>query len=54
MASDILLNLNLGESCDIGPASAQQRRQEAYRHRVEAALVEKNLPLPGHPCNGDE
>lgn len=54
MSGDILLNLNLGKSSDIGPASAQQRRQEAYRLRVEAALFEKNLPLPGHPCNGDE
>lgn len=56
MSDDILLNtnLNLGESCEIGPTSARKRRQEAFRVRLEAALFQKNLPLPGHPCNGDE
>ena len=48
------LNLNLGESCDIGPASARKRRQEAFQVRQEATLFQRNLPLPGHPCNGDE
>ena len=48
-------NLILEESCEeIGPASARKRRQEAYRIRQEAALFQKNLPLPDHPCNGDE
>ncbi|MHB8986849.1 MAG: vanadium-dependent haloperoxidase [Eubacteriales bacterium] len=44
----------LGESCEIGPASPRERRREAYKVRQEAALFQKNLPLPGHPCNGDE
>lgn len=48
------LNLNPGESCEIGPANARKRRQEAFQVRQEAALFQKNLPLPGHPCNGDE
>lgn len=47
-------NINLGESCDIGPLNARKRRQEAFRVRREAALFQNNLPLPGHPCNGDE
>ncbi len=43
------------ESCDdIGPASARKRRQEAFQVRQDAALFQKNLPLPDHPCNGDE
>ncbi|ACV63614.1 phosphoesterase PA-phosphatase related [Desulfofarcimen acetoxidans DSM 771] len=48
------LNLNLGESCDIGPAGARKRRQEAFQVRQDATLFQRNLPLPGHPCNGDE
>ncbi len=47
-------NLNLEESCEIGPTSARKRRQEAFLIRQNAALFQKNLPLPGHPCNGDE
>ncbi|OPX86940.1 vanadium-dependent haloperoxidase [Pelotomaculum sp. PtaB.Bin117] len=46
--------LNLGVSCEIGPESDRKRLREAYRLRREAALFEKDLPLPGHPCNGDE
>lgn len=48
------LNSNLGVSCEIGPVSDRKRLQAAYRLRLEAALFEKDLPLPGHPCNGDE
>lgn len=52
--SERKLNFNPTESCEIGPESARQRRQEAYQIRQQAALFEKNIPLPGHPCNGDE
>lgn len=45
---------NPGESCEIGPTNARKRRQEAFQVRLEAALFQKKLPLPGHPCNGDE
>lgn len=48
------INLNPAESYDIGPHNARQRRQAAYQVRQEAALFEKNIPLPGHPGNGDE
>ncbi|TEB12448.1 PAP2 superfamily protein [Pelotomaculum sp. FP] len=48
------LNLNLGDSCDIGPENTRQRRQSAYQVRLNAAGFERDLPLPGHPCNGDE
>ena len=47
-------SLNLPESCEIGPLSARSRREEAFQIRQEAALFQKKLPLPGHPCNGDE
>jgi len=39
---------------EIGPTSAWKRRQEAFQIREEAALFQRDLPLPGHPCNGDE
>lgn len=48
------LKLNLEISCEIGPVSAQQRRQEAFEIREGAALFERNIPLTGHLCNGDE
>lgn len=47
-------HLNLMKSCEIGPASTQQRRQEAFDIRQKAALFQQNLPLPSHPCNSDE
>ncbi len=48
-------NSKLEKSRDeIGAANARKRRQEAYRIRQEAALFQKNLPLPDHPSNGDE
>src|SRR5437588_5140638 len=31
-----------------------QRREQAFRIRVQAALHEKRLPSPDHPVNGDE
>lgn len=48
------LNPNLGVSCEIGPVSNRKRLQQAYRLRQEAALFQRDLPLPNHPCNGDE
>lgn len=47
-------NLNLGEPCDIGPEAPRQRRQAAFDVRLDAAVFEKNLPLIGQTCNGDE
>src|SRR5437867_9865027 len=36
------------------PGDSAQRRQEAYRIRQEAALLQFNQPLVDHPNNGDE
>lgn len=47
-------SLNFPESCEIGPLSVRNRRQEAFQVRQQAAFFQKELPLPGHPCNGDE
>ncbi len=45
---------NLIDSCELGSLTPHQRREEALRIRRDAALFQKNLPLPDHPCNGDE
>jgi membrane-associated phospholipid phosphatase len=42
------------EAAEVGPRSPQQRRNRAYRIRHEAAINEKEIPLPAHPTNGDE
>ncbi len=39
---------------EIGPLTPWQNNQKAYKIRVDAASFQKNLPLPDHPCNGDE
>jgi hypothetical protein len=37
-----------------GRGGAVARRDQAFQHRMHAALVEKNVPMPPHPSNGDE
>ncbi len=39
---------------DIGPINQQQRRQQAFQMRQDAALSERNAPWASHPDNGDE
>lgn len=41
-------------SCEIGPLTGSQRVDAAFQVRHDAARLERALPLPGHPCNGDE
>ncbi|MCT4620317.1 MAG: vanadium-dependent haloperoxidase [Marinisporobacter sp.] len=48
------INLDSGNSCEIGPLTARQRREKAFQIRQNAALFQKNMPVPSHPCNGDE
>lgn len=43
-----------GKCCEKDPLTPLQRREKAFIIRQDAALLEKNLPLPNHPCNGDE
>lgn len=50
----ININLNSGKCCEIGPLTPLQRREEAFQIRQNSAMFQKNLPLPSHPCNGDE
>lgn len=50
----ISLDLNSEGACDIGPASPQQRRHEAFQRRQNAASFEKDVPLPEQHCNCDE
>jgi len=48
------MSSNVMKGYAIGPAGARQRSQEALKVRQNAALFQRNLPLPGHPCNDDE
>jgi len=41
-------------TCEIGPVNSHQRRNQAFQVRRDAALFQKELPIPHHPCNGDE
>jgi membrane-associated phospholipid phosphatase len=42
------------EGEEVGPVTAEERREQAYDVRHQAALAQKNRPLPDHPTNGDE
>jgi hypothetical protein len=39
---------------DLGPLNPTQRRNQAFRTRFDAALAQRNLPVPDHVTNGDE
>lgn len=41
-------------SCAIGPVGDRQRARDAYGVREDAARFQMELPIPEHPCNGDE
>ncbi|MDP8942890.1 MAG: vanadium-dependent haloperoxidase [Actinomycetota bacterium] len=43
-----------GAACELGPETGTARADHAFRVRLAAAEYERNLPLPEHPCNGDE
>ena len=51
-----IMFLNHAEATEdeIGSLNAKQRRNKAYKVCHEAALYQKNLPLPKHPDNGEE
>jgi len=42
------------EAAEMGSLHPQQRRQQAYRVRHQAALYHRTLPRPDHRANGDE
>jgi membrane-associated phospholipid phosphatase len=42
------------EGEEVGPVTPEERRQQAYDVRHQAALAEKHRPLPKHPTNGDD
>ncbi|MCG8400587.1 MAG: vanadium-dependent haloperoxidase [Firmicutes bacterium] len=56
VSRDCSLNTSFSpqQNCAIGPTGDRQRNQDAFAIREEAALFQKDLPIPGHPCNGDE
>ncbi|MBA3712022.1 MAG: vanadium-dependent haloperoxidase [Pyrinomonadaceae bacterium] len=42
------------DACEKGPLTPEQRRNRAFRIRRDAALYDRNHPLPAQVCNGDE
>jgi hypothetical protein len=40
--------------CELVPLSGAARADKAYEIRVKAAAYERQMPIPTHPCNGDE
>jgi hypothetical protein len=40
--------------CQLGPLTGVNRADTARKRRVSAADYERNMPIPSHPCNGDE
>jgi hypothetical protein len=49
-----LLGAKTPQACDIGPLPGNRRAVEAFQIRTDAARSEFKIPLPNHPCNGDE
>ncbi len=41
-------------NCEIGPDTGSERADAAFQIRLDAAQDERNIPIPPHPCNGDE
>jgi hypothetical protein len=40
--------------CEFVPKGGIARADMAYTIRIEAAKYERDMPIPAHPCNGDE
>jgi membrane-associated phospholipid phosphatase len=40
--------------CEMDPVTGVARADKAYNIRVSAAKYERTMPIPTHPCNGDE
>jgi hypothetical protein len=47
-------SFKFNKSCEIGSLTPLQCSEKAYKIRKEAAGFQKDIPMPGHPCNGDE
>ncbi|WP_286181115.1 vanadium-dependent haloperoxidase [Bacillus sp. ISL-37] len=45
---------NHEKGCYAGPLRAEERSRKAYDIRYQAAVDQRNAPLPDHKCNGDE
>lgn len=45
---------NCPVGCEEGPIKGSDRAVAAHQRRISAADYEFNMPIPLHPCNGDE
>lgn len=41
---------NMVESCEIGPTTGRQRRQDAFQVRLDAAIFQRDLPSRAIPA----
>src|SRR5438045_1685644 len=48
------VDVNCPVGCEEGPIKGQDRANAAHQRRISAADYEFNMPIPSHPCNGDE
>jgi membrane-associated phospholipid phosphatase len=44
----------MADGAEVGSVSAEQRREQAFGIRYQAAVAQRDRPLPDHPTNGDE
>src|SRR5262245_50776230 len=48
------LSLDSANASEVGPIGNETRANRAFQIRQQAAIEQKQLPLPEHPDNGDE
>lgn len=47
-------NSGTAEANEVGPVKPEERREQAFTIRQNAAKFQRSMPLPDHPTNGDE
>ncbi|MEK6265682.1 MAG: haloperoxidase, partial [Clostridium sp.] len=47
-------DFKLSMSSEVGPLTPLQCSERASNIRTDAAIFQRDLPIPSHPCNGDE
>jgi hypothetical protein len=54
VAEEVAAQTSCTPGCEKGPLMGVARADTARQRRVAAADYERNMPIPAHPCNGDE
>lgn len=48
------LKSSVAKAIEVGPLTPEERRDRAFQVRVDTAMLQRDQPLPDHPCNGDD